>query len=275
MSETRPNSQVSWTNRVIQVLLVAAIYYGAARLGLVLAFEETNASPVWPPSGIALAAVLLLGYRAWPGILLGAFLANVVVFFGNRTAEPSTILLVSSLIGIGNTLEALAGAFLLRRVGWPGSVLDRAWDVFKFVGVAVSMCLVSASIGPSALYLVGMVPRAIYGTIWYTWWLGDTIGVLVLTPLLLTWARQTRIAWSPGRLAEAALLFVSLFLAGRVAFGGWLPAKEAHYPLEFIPIPFLVWAALRFGQREAATAVLLTSAIAVWDTLRGLSLIHI
>ena len=113
----RPRSSpVSWA---IEVLVVAILYYAAARLGLRLAFEKTNASPVWPPSGIAFAAVLLRGYRVWPGIMLGAFLANVVVFIGNHAADVFTIVAVSSVIGLGNTLEAIVGRALLGRLIGP------------------------------------------------------------------------------------------------------------------------------------------------------------
>ena len=260
-------SRASWA---IEVLVVAILYYGAARLSLQLAFEKTNASPVWPPSGIALAAVLLLGYRVWPGLMLGAFLANVVTFLANQAAGVLTIVAVSSAIGIGNTLEALVGRFLLHR--WVGarSPFTRAPDVFKFTAVALLACLVSPNIGPTAIALAGMAPPAGYGTIWFTWWLGDAAGVLLVTPLLITWSTQPQLGWAPGQRIEAALLFLSLLIGMHVGFGGWLLDQDTHYPLTFVPLPWLVWAAFRFGPREAATAAAVTSGIAVWDTLNGL-----
>ncbi|HEV8640987.1 MAG TPA: MASE1 domain-containing protein [Methylomirabilota bacterium] len=253
----------------IQVIVVAALYYGAASLSLQLAFEKTNASPVWPPSGVALAAVLLAGYRVWPGITLGAFLANVVAFLANQAAGVVTIVMVSWAIGIGNALEAVVGGFLLQRFVGSSSPFNRAQDVFKFTAVALLACLVSPSVGPTIISLAGISPSAAYGTIWFTWWLGDTAGVLLVTPLLLTWSERFQIGWIPRPRAEAALLFVSLLIAGRIGFGGWLLAKDAHYPLVFVPIPWLVWAAFRFGPREAATAAVITSGIAVWDTVHG------
>ncbi|MBI4610386.1 MAG: MASE1 domain-containing protein [Candidatus Rokubacteria bacterium] len=262
-------SLTSLAKELAQVLVVAAVYYGAARLGLLLAFEKTNASPVWPPSGIAFAAVLLLGYRVWPGILLGAFLANAVVFLANQPAGPLTILVVSAVIGIGNTLEALAGGFLLRRAVDAPDLFERAQHVFKFTAVALVMGLVSASIGPTSLAFSGMAAWAIYPTVWFTWWLGDTVSVLVITPLLLAWIRHPRIRWDARRSGEALLLFLSLFVVGRMAFGAWLPATDTHYPLAFMTLPFLVWAAFRFGQREVTTALAIVSWIAVWDTVRG------
>jgi len=261
----RPRSSpVRWA---IEVLVVALLYYAAARLGLLLAFENTNASPVWPPSGIAFAAVLLRGYRVWPGIMLGAFVANVVVFIANQAADVFTIVAVSSVIALGNTLEATVGRALLARLIGP---FTRADDVFTLTTVALVACSVSASIGPTAIALAGMAPSTGYGTIWFTWWLGDAAGILLVTPLLITWSAQPRLGWTLGQRIEAALLFLSLLIGVHVGFGGWLLDRAAHYPLTFVPLPWLVWAAFRFGPREAATAATLTSGIAVWDTVNGL-----
>jgi signal transduction histidine kinase/integral membrane sensor domain MASE1/CheY-like chemotaxis protein len=254
----------------IEVLVVAVFYYGAARLGLQLAFEKTNATPVWPPSGIAVAAVLVLGYRVWPGILLGAFVANVVAFLANQAAGVFATVAISSVIATGNTLEAVVGRVLLTR--WVGahSPFTRAPDVFRFTAVAGLACLVSSSIGATAVGLAGLAPPAGYGTIWFTWWLGDAAGVLLVAPLLMTWSSQPRLGWGRGQRIEAALLFVSLLVGVYVGFGGWLPAPAAHNPLTFAPLPWLVWAAFRFGPREAATAAAVTSGIAVWNTVNGL-----
>ncbi len=253
----------------LEVLVVAVLYYGAASLGLQLAFEKTNASPVWPPSGFALAAVLLRGYRVWPGITVGALGANVAAFLANEVADSGVVVAVSAAIAVGNTLEAVAGAVMLRRLVGSSSPFDRARDVFKFAAMALVACLVSPSIGPTAIVLAGMAPGAAYGMLWFTWWLGDTTGMLLLTPVLITWARGSPPAWGWRRHLEAALLLASLVVSARIGFGGWFLDKTAHYPLPFVPIPWLVWAAFRFGPREAATAAAATSGIAVWDTIHG------
>src|ERR1700740_985825 len=154
---------------LIEVIATAIIYYGAARLSLLLAFQNTNASPVWPPSGIAFAMILIVGYRIWPGIMIGALLANVVVFLSNRSSDIGSILAVSSFIAIGNTLEAVSGAFLIHRFVGSRNPLDRSQDVFMFLFVALLMCIVSSTIGPTTLCLAGMVPWALYRTVWFTW----------------------------------------------------------------------------------------------------------
>jgi signal transduction histidine kinase len=253
---------------LLSVLAVALLYYGAARLGLLLAFEKTNASPVWPPSGVALAAVLLLGYRVWPGVATGAFLANVAVFSANRAAETPVVGAVSGLIAVGNTLEALSGAYLLRRLIEDRNPLDRAQDVFKFVGAAALACAVSSSIGPTGLCLAGIAPWALYGTIWFTWWIGDTAGVLILTPMLLTFYGRPWVPREPRWLAETTLLFLGLFAVGQVVFERWFPASLLRSQT-YLLIPFLLWVVFRFGQREATTAVFLVSGFAVWSTVQG------
>jgi len=146
----RSHLQALRSRWVIGILSVALLYYFGATLGLRLAFEKTNASPVWPSSGIALAAVLLLGYRIWPGIALGAFLANVVGFLANQAASASTVLVVSAVISIGNTLEAMAGAFLLQRWVGAGNPFYRTQDGFTFTAVAFLACCVSPSVGPAS-----------------------------------------------------------------------------------------------------------------------------
>jgi signal transduction histidine kinase len=247
------------------LLAVAVLYYGAARLGLLLAFETTNVSPVWPPTGIALAAVLLLGYRVWPAIFAGAFLANAVVFVENRSAA-AWILPVSAAIALGNTLEALTGAFLLRRFSNPASPFRRSRDAFVFVLVAMLMCLVSASIGSVSLFVAGVAPWGAWRTIGFTWWLGDAAGALVVTPLLITWVRRYSIPWSALRRVEAAALAALLFAVGQGLFGGWFAAPVIT-SLPYVVLPFLLWAAFRFGPRGAASAAALASVLAIWGTI--------
>src|ERR1700756_5049434 len=157
------------TKWLIEVIATAIIYYGAARLSLLLAFENTNASAVWPPSGIALAMILIVGYRIWTGIMIGAFIANVVVFLSNRSADIGSIVAVSFFIGIGNTLESVCGAFLIDRFVGSRNPLERSKDVFTFVLIALVMCLVSSIIGPTSLCLAGMVHWGLYRTVWFTW----------------------------------------------------------------------------------------------------------
>lgn len=254
---------------LVHIPLVAVVYYVAARLGLLLAFQHTNASPVWPPSGLALAAMLAWGPGVWPGVFLGAVLANVAEFLSIYAAPPWQLFLVSAVIGVGNTLEALVGRWLLAR--WIGdrSPFDRAQDVVRFVAIALLMALVGPAIGPLAIIRAGLVPEALYRTMWLTWWLGDAAGVLVLTPCLWLWSRPIRLRWHPRRAIEGAALAISVLVAGQLAFGAWLPPR-ARYPVHFLVLPVLLWAVLRFGPRAAATTLVVVSSLAIWSTLQGL-----
>ncbi len=240
---------------------LAAIYSAAAKLGLSLAGVHQNVSLVWPPTGIALAALLLLGYRYWPGVALGAFLANA-------TTEVS--LATAAGIATGNTLEALSGAYLLRRVGQFRPSFELLQDVLGLLVLSAGLStMVSATIGVASLCLGGAASWAAYGQLWWQWWLGDAMGALVVAPVLLTWGSAPLRLTRPWRqYVEAGALLVTLVTVSEIVFGGSLTTDATTYPLAFIVFPFVIWAALRFGPRGAAAATLVVSAIAIWGTAR-------
>jgi integral membrane sensor domain MASE1 len=251
-----------WGTSLVMIAALAVVYLVAAKLGLKLAFVHPNATAMWPPSGIALAAFLVFGYRVWPGIFAGALLANV--------ASEST---VATLLGIatGNTLEGLTGAYLVNRFAGGTHAFDRPQDVFKFAVLAGMLCtMVSPTIGVTSLSLGGSANWADYGAIWLTWWLGDTVGALKVTPLLVLWLTNPRVHWRRGQVREAACLLLCLVVVGQAVFGGWMPLTAKDYPLDYLCVPIIVWAAFRFGPREAVTATVLLSWIAIWGTLHGL-----
>ncbi len=243
------------------VAILAIVYFTAARFGLHLAFVHPSATPVWPPTGIALAAVLVFGYRVCPGILLGAFAANLL-----------TVGTAATSLGIaaGNTLEALVGSYLVNRYAHGRKAFEKAQDVFMFAVLAgLVSTAVSPTIGLTSLALGGFAAWADYGSIWLTWWLGDAGGALVVAPLLVLWSARPQWEWRGALSAEAVALLSSLFFVGQAVFGGLLPAASRNYPLEFLTIPFLVWLAFRFGSRAAATATFLLSGVTIYGTLRG------
>ncbi|HEY6045311.1 MAG TPA: MASE1 domain-containing protein, partial [Pyrinomonadaceae bacterium] len=244
---------------LLSIILLAAAYFGAARFGLSLASVHTNVSPVWAPTGIALAAVLLLGYRVWPGILLGAFLANL----------PTPVPVAASiLIAAGNTVEALAGAFLLRSVGFDVA-LRRARDVFKFVMVTVFCTMISATLGNLSLIIFQSSPWANFGLLWSTWWLGDLTGAVIIAPLILTWIGGKDFWFPRRRYLEGSILLLLLSLSAMVTFAKSAPTPVQYYPLARLLIPFLLWAAFRLGRRGVTAATIVTSAFAIWGTSHG------
>lgn len=247
--------------RLGAVGILAGVYFALGKLGLSLAFVHPSATAVWPPTGITLAALLVLGYGVWPGVFLGAFLVNL-----------TTAGTVGTSLGIaaGNTLEGLVGAYLVNRFANGRQAFDRPKDILKFVILAGMMStMVSATLGVTSLSLGGFAAWTSYRSIWLTWWLGDLAGDLLIAPVLLLWSLEPRPGWRRTQVLEALLLLLFLYLVGQVVFGGFLSVEMSRYPLEFVCIPFLIWAAFRFGTREAATANLILAGIAIRKTLQG------
>lgn len=246
------------------ILLLTAVYLIAGKLGLRLAFVNRSATAVWPPTGIALAALLILGYEVWPAIFLGAFLVNITTAGSVAT---------SAVIAGGNTLEALVGCYLVNRFAHGYKAFSRAQDIFRFAVLAgLVSTVISATLGVTSLCLSGLAKWSEFRPIWSTWWLGDAGGALVVAPLLVLWLRNAHpyyLRWTRAQVAEAIALLIGILLVGQNVFGGIFPASTRNYPLEFLCIPFLIWAAFRFSPRETAAAMFLIAAIAISGTLAG------
>jgi integral membrane sensor domain MASE1 len=248
------------TKRLSLIGILAVIYFIAGKLGLMLASLHASASPVWPPAGIALAALLLLGYRAWPAVFIGAFLVN---------ATTAGNVATSFAIGIGNMLEALVGAWLVNRFADGINVFDRPQGVFKFALVAGISAIIGPVFGVTSLGVGGFADWTKYGAICLTWWLGDATGVLVFTPLIVLWSVASKRRWTKKEGAEAGALLLLLALLSAVLFGGWPGVSTRNYPIVLICGPVVIWTAFRFRQRETATGIFILSAIALWGTLHG------
>lgn len=235
-------------------VFLAIVYFAAAELGLSLASLHTNVTPVWPPAGIAIASLLIFGKRLWPGIFVGALAANWLTNIHSAAAL---------VIAIGNTLLPLTAYWLLLRVvRWRGS-LDSVRDVLNFiVCAAVIAPLVSATIGSLSLCFAGAADWDRFSSLWLTWWMGDGFGALIIGSLLLTW-------YQPGKLKardipEVVSLFVLLLIVVLIVFGGWFPGPIKTYPLSYLCLPCLLWAALRFDQRIVTSSIVVMASVAVW-----------
>ena len=262
MPENEKKNLKGLIGKLAAVIALTAIYFFAGKLGLSLAFVNPSATAVWPPAGIALAAFLILGDYVWPAILAGAFPVNLTT---------SGYILPSLTIALGNTIEGLVGAYLLKRYANGSRAFDRAQDVLKFTILAgLFGTVISATIGVTSLVWSGLAPNSDFLAVWLTWLLGDATGILIVAPLLILWAIPSKLAWTPGRVAEAIFLLSSSVLVATVVFGNQSFIGTTNYPLEFLIVPWIIWAAFRFSPRETASLTAVISAIAIAGTLRGL-----
>jgi signal transduction histidine kinase len=261
---------MTWhTNNWARTVLLATAYFVAARLGLWFAVGEGNASPVWPASGLAVGAMLLWGYRLWPGVVVGAFLASLIRE-GGQSGSLWPLVLASGGIAIGNTLEALAGTWLAGRFAKGPAAFDHPFTIFRFAGLsAAPAALLSPVLGLGSLAAAGLEAADKLRVLGLTWWLGDLIGLLFLTPLLVAWG--SRPVFPLDRRWGAEMLgvgFALLLLAG-VTWGGWLPDRTWSDASILLFVPILLWAALRLGCKGAAAALLLLACLSIPGTLHG------
>ncbi|HEY4119626.1 MAG TPA: MASE1 domain-containing protein [Byssovorax sp.] len=237
-------------------IAIAAAYVAVAKVGLGFASLTKSVTLVWPASGLALAALFALGTGAWPAVALGAFAVNVTT--------PGVGPLVAAGIAAGNTLEAVAGAELLRRARFDRA-MTRIGDVLRLVALAaITSTAVSASLGVAALAAGGLVSASAAPAVWRTWWLGDAMGDLVFAPLLLVVLSTTSALPSRARAAELAAFTIALVVVTLSIFG--VAPKIGGFPQTYVVFPLLTWAALRFGVLGTAASNVVVSAISVYAT---------
>jgi PAS domain S-box-containing protein len=240
-----------------QIVVLAALYYGLARLALAAAIPPGYATPIWPSSGIALAGLLVLGRRAWPGVWIGSFLANLPV---------DTSLFAAATIATGSALQAIVTAALVRRqIGVPYRFMQ-VQQVVKLVALTALGAAIAPTIALLPLSLGGPASGRELFWNWWTWWQGDMSGILIVTPLVLSWVAPDTVAWTPRRAIEGLVFWLLLLLAAHVVFSGGY-GVASPYSTTFIIVPFVVWAAFRFGQRGVTTATAAICGIALWYTL--------
>jgi PAS domain S-box-containing protein len=239
---------------VLKLAALAAVYVTAAKLGLELSVAHGVITPVWAPTGIAIAALFLFGTRLWPAVAVGAFVANA-------TSDAS--IGVSTAIAIGNTLEAVVGAELLRRAG-VRPALDRIRDVLALIVLgAVVAPVISATNGVTVLWIADTIDAGSVDSEWLLWWVGDAMGALIVAPLILVWS-----TWPFGRLERARLIEAAVLVSALVCVSVFVfLAGYWRYPHLIFPV--VIWAALRFRQPGAVTASFLVTAIAIAGAVDG------
>ena len=242
-----------------QMFVVAAAYFAAGQLALSAGISPSQAGVVWPASGIALACILLFGYRVWPAVWLGA--ASLEILLGSSPV-------VAALTGTGSALEALVAAALVRRcIGLPRT-FERGEDAVEFVAIAGLSSTIAATAATASAWAQALAPQAL-ALSWWTRWQADAMGIVIAAPLVLSWSVPSGASWSRRKSLEILCLAAPMLVATYAIFGNGLPSTLPSLPLTFVILPFVIWAALRFEQREVATLNALVCTLAVWHTLAG------
>ena len=239
--------------------------FHACPLGLRLASIHPSATLIWPPTGLAIAAILLWGYRIAPAIFIGAFLVNQL------TAGS---IFTSLAIACGNTLEAVIAGYLVRLWAEGKQVFDTPTGVAKFALISLVATVVSATIGVSSLTLAGYAEVSSFISVWLTWWLGDLAGALVVAPVVVLWAKSEPASFPLPQITRTGLTYLAAVAVGVIAFGPLWQQTSLRDALAFLIVLPSLWASLRQGPRDTATAALIISAFAVWGTVIGLRALH-
>jgi PAS domain S-box-containing protein len=242
--------------------MLTAIYFLGGLLGKHAAFLSGSIALVWPPSGIALAAILLFGYRFWPGVAVGALLFALI------DGVPLGFFTVGT--AIGNTVGAVVCAFLLRRFIGFDNHMERTRDVTGYIGLACFLgTTVNALFNVVSLMYAGAVGWEELFPKTLEWWVPNALGALVVAPFLVTWASWKPVRWQARAVIEAVVCGTGLVIGTLISFDSWFVYGLQNYPLAYLPFPFLVWGALRFGQRGATTGTLLVTVVSIYSLLRG------
>ena len=243
------------------MVVLIAIYFLGGLIGKETTFLSGSVALVWPPAGIALAAILLFGYRFWPGVALGA------VLFSFMNGTPFGFFTLGT--AIGNTMGAIVCAYLLKNFIAFNNAMERTRDVTGYILLA---CILGTSVNAAfnvvSLAYSGAVKWEDLFSTTLVWWVPNALAGLVVTPFLVTWATPSAIRWNGRLIAEAAICGTGLVGGTLISFNSWFVYGIENYPLAYLPFPFLVWGALRFGQRGATAGTLLVSALAIYSLVR-------
>jgi PAS domain S-box-containing protein len=255
-------------NNIGLTLVVILVYYILVRGGMLVTSQPATILPVWPISGIALAAILLIGRKAIPGLFIGNILTNIIVFNTYQITDLTTSIWMSALIAIGFIAEMLVGYSLLKRIPERIISFEKIKYVFAFVFSVLVMCLFDATVGVIASCLAGVSSWYHFPSSWFAWWLCNVSAILVAVPLILTFTKYFKSKWTIKRKLEIAVLFLLIFFIAGTIFAEWLNV-DPTFIKPYLVLPPLLWAAFRFGQLETVIAISVTAGISIWQTMHG------
>ena len=255
------SSRSDYLTTFTRMVILTACYFVGGLLGKEASFLGGSIALVWPPAGIALAAILLFGYRFWPGVALGA------VLFSFTNGMPFGFFTLGT--AVGNTVGAIVCTFLLRNFIAFQNAMERTRDVTGYIGLACFLgTTVNAAFNVVGLAYAGTVSwEQLFPTI-LEWWVPNALAGLVVAPFIIAWATPCSTRWDAKPIAEAVICGAALVAGTLISFNSWFVYGIQNYPLAYLPFPFLVWGALRFGQRGATTGTLLVSALAIYSLLQ-------
>lgn len=247
---------------IVILTIIAVLYFLSALVGMLIKVPSTNITPLWPPAGVALAAILLFGYRPIISIFIGSFFLNI---YEVMQVWPDSTLAqyfnISFLTGIGASLQAAANAALIKQFVSKKLLFTNTFSIIKFYIIGAISCLINANIGVFALIINGLTPLSNYFTLFSTWWIGDTSGLFIIAPLLLVWAQLSVPRFLLPQLLEAMSMVLLVFVTA------WL-IDVTNPSLSFLFLAYLIWAGIRFGLHGATAMMFLVSILIVIITTR-------
>jgi len=258
----------------LELAIIAIGYAALGQAGQLLPSLNPTAAPCWPPTGIALALLLLCGYRVWPAVLVGSFCAGALASLTSSSSIDDYLILSCGIAAIGTTIAALCGAWLINRLSKGRDTLESAFGVVRFALIAfVPVAAISSAAAVAGLYLSGDFDFGGYST-WATWWLADAGGTLIVAPVIMLWAMTSLRPSSAWNFAETATILILAGIVGAAAFNPEIGAvfddvRPYRGLFGFLILLPLLWACLRGNPRDAATATLIFCGIAVWGLSQG------
>ncbi|PKI14878.1 bifunctional diguanylate cyclase/phosphodiesterase [Colwellia sp. 12G3] len=244
---------------ILPTITLALIYVISAKIGLLFVFEQANTSPIWPATGIAIAAILIGGFRLWPGIFIGAFLVNLSVSFS---------FLLSVSVAVGNTLEAVSAGYLILRFS-SAKPFSKTTETAVFILAIFAASLISASIGIGSLLVADVITQERFLLLWETWWIGDFVGGVIVAPFILTWYHLPKNSFTKNQLLEAILILTTTLGIVSLVFGQWIMLDLYKELMMFFLLPIIVWSSLRFHHHGVTLVVIVIAIAAIIGTKNG------
>ncbi|MEM9389295.1 MAG: MASE1 domain-containing protein [Bacteroidota bacterium] len=252
----------------LRIILVVILYYVSAQVGLSLSFPISKAAPLWPPAGLALALIILAGYRTWPAITIGSFIANALVFLNLQIEFSFGLISSLVIVAVGNTLEALFGYYLILKFIKTKNPFNKTIHVFIFLLVALATCLIGSVTGTSGLIINGIIASSEFISNSSTWWISDVVSVLVITPFIISWSTKFKFKWSKFQALEWSVFISGVLII--LAIMNYNPISVTmQRSVPFLIVPFLLWLGFRFNLQITSTGILIVAFVAIFFTIEG------